>query len=51
MGTEDVAALTEKLTRAYLAGDGAAVVRLMELIAAAECNGEARTPRKESRAA
>jgi hypothetical protein len=32
----DLAALREQLTRAYLSGDGAAVVRIMDLIAAAE---------------
>ncbi len=36
MTEEHVAGLRDKLTRAYLAGDGAEVVRLMELIARAE---------------
>jgi hypothetical protein len=38
---DDVASLNQQLMKAYLAGDGAAVVRCMELIQAAE---QARTP-------
>ncbi len=36
MSDEDVAVQRERLTQAYLAGDGAEVVRIMELIARAE---------------
>jgi hypothetical protein len=33
--TEEIAVLQEKLTKAYLAGDGAEVVRIMDLLAQA----------------
>jgi len=50
MAEVDVAVLREKLTRAYLSGDGAAVVRLMDQIAEAERAAKA-TPEAPASAA
>jgi hypothetical protein len=46
MSDEDVAVLRDRLTRAYLAGDGAEVIRIMELIAQAEAAAPEQRPRQ-----
>ena len=48
MSDDDVAGLRDRLTQAYLAGDGAEVVRIMELIAQAEAKTPEQPPRQHA---
>jgi hypothetical protein len=48
MSDDEVAGLRERLTQAYLAGDGAEVVRIMEQIAQAEADATEQPPRQHA---